>query len=120
MNFDTIIQELVSDSIRIGDVDKICKALEKGRGDIFNDIAIELATRFQNGSMSYEDADGAINSVWGLMIVDASEHGEGFSLAQPAFDIYEAFDQGEYDHKDGSDPVEKYTKPRINEILNRA
>lgn len=120
MNFGTIIQGLVGDSIRIGDVDEICKALDKCRDDIFNGIAIELATKFQNGSMSYEDADGAINSVWGLMIVDASEQGEGFSLAQPAFEIYEAFDAGEHDHKDGSDPIEKYTKPRINEILNRA
>jgi hypothetical protein len=117
---DAIIQELINDSFRIGDIDEICKISRKTREVVFNELALELANRFQKGTLSYQDADWAMNCVWNFMIKDAMEQGEGFSLAQPAFEIYEAFDEGEYDHRDGSDPVEKYTKPQIKEILSRA
>jgi hypothetical protein len=39
---------------------------------------------------------------------------------QPAWSIYLAFDDGEYDHGDGRDPVDSFTRPQIRNILNDA
>jgi hypothetical protein len=81
--------------------------------DIFNDVAIEIAIRFQSGKLSYDDADFAINDVWSVMVDSISEGAHSDMLPHPAYSIYDAFDQGEYDHKDGCNSVDKYTRPLL-------
>ncbi len=80
-------------------------------------MALAIAKRFDANTMSYDHADSAMNAIYGMMIEDAVQYGDGFMLPEPAFSVYIAFDEGEYDHDDGEDPVEKYTKPRIAEIV---
>jgi hypothetical protein len=70
--------------------------------------------------MSFDDADAAMNAIDTEMTEDAIRAGEGYKFPEPAFSIYEAFDAGEYDHGDGADPVEKYTRPALATILRKA
>lgn len=63
-------------------------------------------------------ADGIANVIYAAMMDDAVARGNGFGLPGPAFAIYEAFDAGEWDRGDGSDPVERYTKPALRMILD--
>ena len=83
-------------------------------------MALIIAKRFYANTMPYDAADSAMNAIYGMMIEDAAQYGDGFVLPEPAFSIYIAFDEGEYDHGNGEDPVEKYTKPRIAEIVKDA
>ncbi|MEP5764108.1 MAG: hypothetical protein ABJ308_05925 [Halieaceae bacterium] len=81
-----------------------CRAEGITVDECYNHISLHVAQRFDEGSMSFAEADLAMNTIFGLMINDVCEHNR--DLAQPAYAIYEAFDAGEYDHGDGADPVE--------------
>src|ERR1041385_985684 len=80
--------------------------------EAFNAIALALARRFESGELSFEEADHAACLLYGLMVKDASEQGDGFVFAEPAFSIYEAFDLGEY-----YDTSLASTRTKIKEIL---
>jgi hypothetical protein len=84
-----------------------------------NEVALRVARRFDDGRMPYEDADAVMNMLWLVMTKRAVEE-PGLALAETAFEIYEAFDAGEYDHRDGRDPVAAFTRPLIRDILERS
>jgi len=84
----------------------------------FNTLSMSVARKFDNNEISYEDGDHAMNKIWTIMLNYIME--KNINLIQPCYSIYCAFDHGEYDHRDGSDPVEQYTRPAIREILQNA
>ncbi|HEX6036693.1 hypothetical protein [Longimicrobium sp.] len=86
--------------------------------ELLNALSLAVANRFMAGEMTFEDADGIANTLCAIMMDDAVAHGDGFELPEPAFAIYEAFDAGEWDRGDGSDPVERYTMPALRMILD--
>ena len=86
--------------------------------ELQNILSLEVARHFLAGEMAYEDADEIANVVYAVMVEDAVAHGDGFAFPEPAFSIYEAFDAGEWDRGDGADPVERYTRPALREILS--
>jgi hypothetical protein len=86
--------------------------------ELLNVLSLAVADRFMAGEMPFDDADGIANTIYAVMVEDALAHGDGFELPEPAFAIYEAFDAGEWDRGDGSDPVEHHTKPALTMILN--
>lgn len=86
--------------------------------ELHNALLLDVARRFLAGDMPYEDADEIANAVYAVMVEDAIAYGDGFVFPEPAFAIFEAFDAGEWDRGDGSDPVERYTRPALSEILN--
>jgi len=120
MSKDELIQIAIDGGLRLRHIDSYREKRGLTRAAVFNSLALLVANRFNAQSLSYEDADSAINLVWHAMVSDSIEQGEGSSFANPAYAIYEAFDEGEYDHGDGEDPIETYTKPRIKEILKNA
>lgn len=86
--------------------------------ELLNVLSLTVADRFMAGEMSYDDADGIANTIYAVMMEEAVAFGDGFELPEPAFAIYEAFDAGEWDRGDGSDPVERRTKPVLRKILD--
>ena len=119
-SLDELIAGAVEGVVNRIDAEAFCEAAGIRLGDLYNRMAVTIAKRFHVGTMSYVDADGAMNRIWHMMVDDAARCGDRFEFPEPAFSIYEAFDAGEYDHGDGDDPVEKYTKPRIAEIVRDA
>lgn len=84
--------------------------------DFFTGSAIEIGRGYHAGELTYTFCDGAMNDLW-------SSVQEGFrpddnELPEPFFEIYEAFDAGEFHRKyDKSDnPVAEFTDPAIAEL----
>jgi hypothetical protein len=99
-----------------GDAESFCAAQGINLKDLYNRIALIVAERFNNDTLSYADGDGVMNAVLGMM-VDGKTPMESI---QPAWSIYLAFDEGEYYHGGSTDPVESFTRPQILNILNDA
>lgn len=118
MNIELLIKKIVEGEEQKGDYAYCASEMNVELPQLFNVVSIRIAKSFICGHLSYTDADFAMNSVWPVMLDYIME--SNISLVEPCYAIYEAFDQGEYDHKDGSDPVEKYTKPLLVEALRNA
>lgn len=81
----------------------------------FNAVSLRLAQRFDAGDMDYTVCDAIMNDLWGIFLSAF----DGGSVPSPFYEIYEAFDAGEYHREpDGSDdPIADHTRPLIREIL---
>jgi hypothetical protein len=87
--------------------------------DFYNSAALEIAKGYHRGELSYTFCDGVMNDLW-------SGVQEGFGsgkneVPEPFFEIYEAFDAGEYHrkHDKTDDPVVEFTNPAIAELAIR-
>lgn len=80
-------------------------------------LMVAVAESFLDGRLDYNDADQVANRWWGL--VCNSTRPASDSIPDLAYEIFEAFDQGEYDHGDGLDSVEQYTIPLLRSALDR-
>lgn len=94
-----------------------------------NEFALFIARGFQSHQFDYELCDEVMN----LLFLFMSDHlrmdnqslddfpNKLETLPEPAFSIFHAFDTGEYYRKSDlphENPIEKYTRIQINEILN--
>lgn len=87
--------------------------------DFYNNTALEIAKAYHRRELSYTFCDGVMNDLW-------SGVQEGFGpdnnqVPEPFFEIYEAFDAGEYYRKPdkSDDPVAEITDPAIAELARR-
>ena len=110
-------------------IDKLIKMLIDGTADhacirgcltpdtdlfeLYNALALRIARLFLAGSVSFHDADAAINSLNTIWLDDAIK----YDFPEPAYSVYLAFDAGEYS-VDDKDPVELYTKPELRRLLH--
>ena len=109
MNIETLLAKLVEGNAGASDFALCSTQSNCSRAEVLNAVSCLIATRFLNQNITYEMADAAMNAVWAAMLEYTSEN--NLPLVEPCYTIYLAFDEGEYDHGDGADPVEKYTKP---------
>ncbi len=117
MRIEKLVNKIVQDTESPDDYENCCEVIGSELSNVFNEISIHLASSFLDGKTSYDDADFAMNKVWSAMLNYIME--KDIPLIEPCYSIYCAFDEGEYDHRDGSDPVEKYTKPILKLLLKR-
>lgn len=99
-----------------------CEAMKISPEAFCNEFSIVVAKSFQQGALDYNYCNEAMNYLWGF-ITTPPVFGPDKDIPEPAFSVYKAFDEGEILHKGDSaetDPIEKYTKPIITEILSRA
>lgn len=98
------------------DLSETCVEHDAGPDEILNELAVRLAEGYLAGSLTYEFCDNVVNGLFGAII----EFGMDNGLPEPAFDIYLAFDQGEWVRESDPqdiDPSEKYTRPAVIEIM---
>ena len=95
--------------------DRLRTELRLSFEEICNLVAIRIAERFLADDLDWGDADWAINMVWSRIVGAAEEH----AFPEPARAIFEAFDEGEYDHGDGKDPVATRTVPMLRAALEQ-
>jgi hypothetical protein len=107
-----LIQQATSGRINRAEVESFCVAEGIELTDLLNRMALAVAERFHAGTLSYEDGDGVMNALFALIV----EH----KTVEPAWSIYLAFDEGEYNHGGTTDPVESFTRPKIRNILANA
>jgi hypothetical protein len=113
-----LIQQAIKGEINLDDARAYCEMKTIQLSDLWNIMSLQIAREFHAGNLSYEDSDVAVNSIYIKMLPGELE--DEFILPEPAYSIFNAFDQGEFDHGDGSNPVETITKPQIEKILKEA
>lgn len=79
----------------------------------YNALALRIARLFMEDSMSFSEADAAINSINTIWPDDAIK----YNFPEPAYSVYLAFDAGEYS-VGGKDHIELFTKPELRKLLS--
>ncbi len=90
-------------------------------GAALDRFSLEVANQYANGKMSFELADQIMGDVCGFIISFLTEEKNSF-IPEISWSIYLAFDEGEWYHPNDQpreDPVEKYTKPLVSELLRK-
>lgn len=108
---------MAQEGLKSNDLSSYCRDLNLTTAELLNTISLEVAQRFISGELSYDLADDIMNGFFGVMFDVMGVDG---NLPRPAFDIYQAFDEGEYQHLGDSGhipPYELYTRPYLMEIL---
>jgi len=83
------------------------------RSHLFDEIAKSLALGFNTSELSFEFCDAVVNDRFGPVTDTSGPRPELF------WDVYSAFDEGEYYHGNNrnEDPVETYTRSMIARIV---
>jgi hypothetical protein len=86
------------------------------RRQLFDEIAKSLALGFHTSELSFEFCDAVVNDLVGPVTDTSGPKPEVF------WDVYSAFDEGEYYHGNNrdEDPVERYTRPMIDRIVKKS
>ena len=90
--------------------------------DLVNRLSIAVAQSYIRKFISYIDADSIMNDVYVYMLTEEFLAASNNTLPSPTFEIFDAFDAGEYHRRDdlpSVDPVAKYTDPTITSILKK-
>ena len=84
------------------------------RDVLYDALALELASRFNEGTLNFDFCDRVVNELMGLM-------GREPDLPPLFLDVYLAFDAGEFYRDDDRSihPVDRFTRPQIAEIVRR-
>jgi hypothetical protein len=84
------------------------------RQDLYDQLAIELARGFNASELSFEFCDAVVNDIHSVIIFNDEQRPHLF------WEIYLAFDSGEYYRDDNRDehPAQVYTRPQIGRILD--
>lgn len=81
---------------------------------MFDAIAEALARRFNSGEIEFWQGDFIANTLFSRMIEHAPD---GIPFCTLVWEVYEAFDAGEYSRTPNDDPIGTYTVPMIAEIV---
>lgn len=114
-----VVDRLGIDSLSSDEVRAICEDLEMTTSDFCNKIAIIITRLFLDSKLDFTTADTVANNFYGLILDDITT-GAIKDFPEPADSVYLAFDAGEYyrpGETEDHDPVERYTKPRLKEII---
>ncbi|MGC8549270.1 MAG: hypothetical protein ACP5M4_06175 [Acidobacteriaceae bacterium] len=97
------------------DVDRWRAVLGWTRFQLFEEIAECLALGFNTSELSFEFCDAVVND---LSVTVTSTSGP---RPQLFWEVYSAFDEGEYYHGNNrdEDPVEVYTRPMVARIAEK-
>ncbi|MGI9319823.1 MAG: hypothetical protein ACR2O5_00275 [Thiogranum sp.] len=113
-NIDYAIKQLVDDKADHAFI-RNCVTANKDLFEFYNTLALRIARLFLEESMSFDDADTAVNNLNSIWLDDAIK----YDYPEPAYSVYLAFDAGEYS-VDDKDHIEIYTRPELRRLLNEA
>lgn len=115
MDLENFVKQIVENKTRKDDYLKCADEVGIDVPKFFNRVSLYIAHSFINGSMPYDYADCAMNEICPEMTDYCIEN--DIPLIEPCFQIYVAFDLGEYTCKDGCNLVKKHTRPSLEKIL---
>lgn len=105
-----------TDGLTLSDLVPFCERFGVVPQDVLNELSVAVAEGYLQGSLLYDFCDGVMNGIINAVV----EVSMANDMPQPAFSLYQAFDQGEWFRSDDppeTDPSEKYTKPVVEEIM---
>ncbi|WP_369990820.1 hypothetical protein [Pseudomonas xanthosomatis] len=113
---DALLVKAQQGELALTELSLCARQLGLGPANLLNTLSIEVAERFVQGGMPYAVGDDIMNGLFPAIF----DLGMDEQMPQPAFGIYLAFDEGEYQHVgdlEDWDPAERYTRPQLSEIL---
>ncbi|MGF6221303.1 hypothetical protein [Pseudomonas frederiksbergensis] len=102
--------------LTLSDLASTCDKFGIAPQDVLNELSVAVAEGYLQGSLIYDFCDGVMNGIINAVV----EVGMTEDMPQPAFSLYQAFDQGEWIRSNDppeTEPSEKYTKPVVQEIM---
>ena len=102
--------------LTLSDLASTCDKFGIAPQDVLNELSVAVAEWYLQGSLIYDFCDGVMNGIINAVV----EVGMTEDMPQPAFSLYQAFDQGEWIRSNDppeTEPSEKYTKPVVQEIM---
>jgi hypothetical protein len=97
---------------RMSDVELAAKAMGVPVEEVLNEFARLVAVRFCDGEYPFNQADAAMNGLFGLLAV--------IDLPDFVWAVHGAFDEGEYTHAPLDGPQgEDRTRAMLREVLGR-
>lgn len=100
------------------DVEAMCASVGGEKSEALNRLALDLAQRYSEGTITYEVADDVINNIFGYCIRIIGSL-PARTTPEPMFSVFLAFDAGEFypDEIRDRTPEERFTRPQITAIL---
>jgi hypothetical protein len=105
-----------AEGLTLSDLVPICERFGATPHDVLNELSVAVAEGYLQGSLPYDFCDRVMNGIINAVV----EAGMTNDTPQPAFSLYQAFDQGEWfriNDPPATDPSEKYTKHVVEEIM---
>lgn len=105
-----------AEGLMLSDLVPICERFGVAPLDVLNEMSVAVAEGYLQGSLPYDFCDGVMNGIINAVV----EVGMTNDMPQPAFSLYQAFDQGEWFRSNDppeTDFSEKYTKHVVEEIM---
>lgn len=104
------LQQLVAD-----DVPRLAAGSGLSSGALYDAIHLHLAHGYAARELTYEFCDRAVNHIMSIT---------GYDVPDLAWEIFSAFDEGEYYHSPQEqareeDTAERYTRPWIEQVLRQ-
>ncbi|QXH53499.1 hypothetical protein KSS94_10450 [Pseudomonas fakonensis] len=113
---DALLGKAQQGELALTELSLCARQLGLGPAELLNALSIEVAERFVQAGMPYAVGDDIMNGLFSA-IFDLGMDGQ---MPQPAFDIYLAFDEGEYQHLGDLEhiiPSEHYTRSQLLVLL---
>lgn len=107
---------------QLGESEFIELALSNPKGiySFFNDVALDIAHAYNNNDLEYEQCHFVASWLFSAMVNEIVLAIDGYKVPSPAYDVFLAFDAGEYTHPGDhelTDSVQKYTNKMLKDIL---
>lgn len=119
-------RELIDAALAGGlDYTRLCdvaRAEERPASDVLDELSCHVAQAYDKSEMTYQTGDVIMNAAFGVISSAQFRAEQDEALPELTFEVYQAFDEGEYFHRgDGKEvnPEEKYTKPLIKRFLSK-
>ena len=99
---------------------KLSKKVSLSLTETFDCFGTQLAKMYDQGVLNYEFCDSLVNIAWSDWL-DPFNDEKGNTWPSDFYEVYEAFDAGEYYRNDdkSDDPIADHTNPMIQDFLKR-
>lgn len=111
MTIDALIQIASQERLQAGHVEAALADLRVSSEALYDQVAASIARRYLRGELSYTTCDTAMNELFRY-----ATSGGGPELSRLAWRVFEAFDQGEYDH--AGEPAEEQGEVKTRKLLS--
>jgi hypothetical protein len=104
------------------DIVACCESHEITMVELCDSVSLKIAQEYLQGKLDYTYCDEVMNGVFHLMLEDVFLKANNNAFSEFAYDVFLAFDAGEYRHSGDDKSIvssEKYTKPRVIKILQK-
>ncbi|HKE86403.1 MAG TPA: hypothetical protein VKB50_21745 [Vicinamibacterales bacterium] len=112
MTLDALIQAASESPLRAKHVEAAAENLRATAGELYDLFARTVAQRYLSGELSYTSGDAAMTHLFGY-----ATSGGGPELSRLAWQVFEAFDEGEYVHV--GEPAEQQGEVKTRALLAR-